>query len=107
MTTQPAVTLPPAILDLEKATPEERVRWALENFGEGLVLTTSFGIQAALMLHLVTQIVPEIPVIFVDTGYLFPETYRFADELAGRLRLNLRVYHPAMTAARQEALYGK
>jgi phosphoadenosine phosphosulfate reductase len=59
------------------------------------------------MLHLVTQIAPRIPVVFIDTGYLFPETYRFADELTKRLDLNLKVYNPAMTGARQEAIFGK
>jgi phosphoadenosine phosphosulfate reductase len=92
---------------LENATAEDRVRWAVERFGDRLVMTTSFGIQSAVMLRLVTRIVPEIPVIFIDTGYLFPETYRFADALARQLALNLKIYNPAMTAARQEALYGK
>ncbi|HTQ30248.1 MAG TPA: phosphoadenylyl-sulfate reductase [Opitutaceae bacterium] len=103
--TTPAVA--PAASDLEHATAEERVRWAIETFGDGLVLTTSFGIQSAVMLHLVTRFVPRIPVIFIDTGYLFPETYRFANELAERLQLNLKKYVPAMTAAEQEALHGK
>ncbi|HEX2101039.1 MAG TPA: phosphoadenylyl-sulfate reductase, partial [Candidatus Synoicihabitans sp.] len=97
----------PVRLDLEKATAEERVAWALESFGERLVLSTSFGIQAAVMLHLVTRQAPRIPVVFIDTGYLFPETYRFAEELTKRLELNLKVYTPTMTAARQEALFGK
>jgi len=93
--------------DLEKATAQERVQWAVDTYGDGLVLTTSFGIQAAVMLHLVTQIVPKIPVIFIDTGYHFPETYRFAAELAKKLDLNLKTYVPLQTAAQQEALYGK
>lgn len=97
----------PIAVDLGKASAEERVRWATETFGDGLVLTTSFGIQAAVMLHLVTRIAPKIPVVFVDTGYLFPETYRFARELTERLQLNLKTYVPASTAAQQEALYGK
>lgn len=84
-----------------------RVRWAVERFGSELVLSTSFGVQAAVMLHLVTEVVPGLPVVFVDTGYLFPETYRFADELSSRLNLNLKVYNPLITAARQEALFGK
>ncbi|MGA3008316.1 MAG: phosphoadenylyl-sulfate reductase, partial [Opitutaceae bacterium] len=103
--TDPAVA--PVSLDLEQATAEERVRWAIDTFGEGLVMTTSFGIQSAVMLHLITRIAPQIPVIFIDTGHLFPETYRFARELTERLQLNLKKYVPAMTAAEQEALYGK
>src|ERR1035437_5337600 len=99
--------IPEATDHLETATAEERVRWAVEKFGDGLVLTTSFGIQAAVMLHLVTRVGPKIPVIFIDTGYLFPETYRFARDLTDKLGLNLRKSVPASTAAEQEALSGK
>jgi phosphoadenosine phosphosulfate reductase len=94
-------------IELETASAEDRIKWAAETFGEGLVMTTSFGIQAAVMLHLATQIQPNIPVIFIDTGYLFPETYRFARDLTQRLNLNLKKYVPASTAAEQEALFGK
>ncbi|CAI8327369.1 MAG: Phosphoadenosine phosphosulfate reductase [Opitutia bacterium UBA7350] len=92
---------------LEQASATERVRWAYEQFGSGLVLSTSFGVQSAVMLHLVNTLVPGIPVIFVDTGYLFPETYRFAEELRKQLDLNLKTYHPLTSAAYQEAVHGK
>jgi len=59
------------------------------------------------MLHLCVTVKPEIPVVWVDTGYLFPETYRFAETLKKRLNLNLLTYVPKMTAAHQEAVYGK
>ena len=93
--------------DLEIASATERVRWAHETYGDQLVLTTSFGVQSAVMLHLVTKQIPEIPVIFVDTGYLFPSTYTFAASLTERLKLNLKTYTPLQTAAQQEALHGK
>jgi phosphoadenosine phosphosulfate reductase len=93
--------------DLEGRSAADRVRWVLEEFRGHAVLSTSFGIQSAVMLHLVTQIDPKIPVVFIDTGYLFPETYKFAEELSERLSLNLKIYNPAVTAARQEALNGK
>jgi len=93
--------------DLESVDAAARVKWAVETYGDRLILSTSFGVQSAVMLHLATRIAPRIPVVFVDTGYLFPETYRFAEELTQRLELNLKVYTPAMTAARQEALFGK
>lgn len=54
-----------------------------------------------------TRLMPDIPVILIDTGYLFPETYRFVDRLTTRLRLNLKVYRPQLSAAWQEARYGK
>lgn len=93
--------------ELERASAEDRVRWAFAQFGSRLVLSSSFGVQAAVMLHLVTRVVPEAPVVFIDTGYLFPETYRFAEELRQRLNLNILKFHPRMSAAEQEALYGK
>ena len=94
-------------IELEKASAEERVSWAVEVFGDELIMTTSFGTHSAIMLHLVTRIVPDIPVVFVDTGYLFPETYRFAQELSERLDLKLKKYRALSTGAEQEALYGK
>jgi len=102
-----APALAEAVEELETAGAVERVRWALREFPHRLVMTTSFGIQSAVMLHLVTRIAPALPVIFIDTGYLFPETYRFAQQLTERLSLNLKTYNPAMTAARQEALFGR
>ena len=93
--------------DLEGLGAEERIHWAKEAYGEGLVMSTSFGVQSAMMLHMATRVWPEIPVIFVDTGYLFPETYRFAEKLRKRFSLNLKVYTPLWTGARQEAIFGK
>ncbi len=58
------------------------------------------------MLHLIHEHAPKIPVVFIDTGFLFPETYRYADELVTRLKLELRIYQPNMTAARIQALWG-
>ncbi len=86
---------------------EERVMRCLATFGERVVLSTSFGVQSAVMLHMVTLQQSDIPVVFIDTGYLFPETYRFAEAVSQRLKLNLKVYNPLYTAARQEALFGK
>lgn len=83
------------------------IKWAAEAFGNGLVMSTSFGIQAAVMLHLVTSVVPNIPIIWVDTGYLPTETYIFAEQLTERLNLNLKVYQSPMSPARMEALQGR
>ncbi len=92
---------------LAECEPAAAVRWAADTFGRGLVLTTSFGIQSAVMLHLATQVAPEIPVVWIDTGYLPPETYRFADALTKRLDLNLHVAQSPMSPARMEALHGR
>src|SRR5262245_55311762 len=92
--------------ELEPASPEARVAWSLERFRPQIVLSSSFGAQAAVLLHLVTSQWPEIPVVVVDTGYLFPETYRFIDELTQRLSLNLKVYRSPLSPAWQSARWG-
>ncbi len=92
---------------LQKKDAKGIVQWAAKTFDTGLVLSTSFGIQSAVMLHLVTQVVPRIPVIWVDTGYLPKETYQFAEDLTERLQLNLHVYQSPLSPARMEALFGK
>ncbi len=86
---------------------QQRALWALEHLPGQHILSSSFGTQAAVMLHLITRVAPDIPVILVDTGYLFPETYRFVDELTERLKLNLKVYRPALSPAWQEARLGR
>ncbi|MBV1911246.1 MAG: phosphoadenosine phosphosulfate reductase [Kangiellaceae bacterium] len=94
-------------LQLDKLKAEERIVWALQNLPGEFALSSSFGIQSAVSLHMATQIMPNIPVILVDTGYLFPETYRFIEELKETLNLNLKVFRSKDSAAWQEARYGK
>ncbi|WP_272521357.1 phosphoadenylyl-sulfate reductase [Providencia sp. PROV202] len=92
---------------LEEMTALARIEWAVEHLPTELVLSSSFGIQGALALHLVTQVAPNIPVILTDTGYLFPETYQFIEQLTERLNLNLKVYRAATSPAWQEAIHGQ
>lgn len=92
---------------LADAEAAQVVEWAAATFGDGLVMSTSFGIQSAVMLQLVTRVVPDIPVIWVDTGYLLPATYRFAKQLSADLKLNLKVYQSSISPARMEALHGQ
>jgi len=75
----------------ESTDPTRIVEWAGAQFGEDLVMSSSFGSESAALLHMANQIKPGIRVIFVDTGYLFPETHGFMEQL--RLRLDLNVWH--------------
>ena len=102
----------PALLDevnseLERRGAEQRVHWALQNLPGEHALSSSFGAQAAVSLHMVTRAAPSVPVILIDTGYLFPETYRFVDDLVERLELNLKVYQPNVSSAWLEARHGR
>lgn len=96
-----------ANIQLEQQTAQERVAWALANLPGEFALSSSFGVQSAVSLHMVTQLQPDIPVLLVDTGYLFPETYQFVEELTERLNLNLQVLRPSYSSAWQEARFGR
>ncbi|MBL38006.1 MAG: phosphoadenylyl-sulfate reductase [Xanthomonadales bacterium] len=102
---------PPDLERLDRAwrclSAVRRVECALDHLPGRHVLSSSFGMQAAVMLHLVTQVEPRIPVIFVDTGYHFDETYRFVDSLCDRLDLNLHVARAEISPAWQEVRHGR
>jgi phosphoadenosine phosphosulfate reductase len=77
----------------ETADAARIVDWAVAQFGpEHTVMSSSFGAESAMLLHMATRIVPEMKVIFVDTGYLFPETHLFMEQLRRRLNLNVWAY---------------
>jgi len=82
------------------------LRWGQQQFGTGFAATTSFGIQSAVLLHLLTELEAPVPVYWIDTGYLHAETYRYAEQLMDLLGLDLRVVLPELSPARMEALYG-
>lgn len=92
-------------LDLAGKTPEEIGSWALKRALRPMV-TTSFGVHSAAMLHLAARRRPGIPVVWVDTGFNTPDTYRHAELLTRALKLDLRVYAPDLTRARLEAALG-
>jgi phosphoadenosine phosphosulfate reductase len=90
---------------LEARDADARVQWALDT-RPARMLSTSFA-QAAVSLHLLTAHKPGIPVILIDTGYLFAETYRFADQLIERFDLNLKIFRPTISRAWMEARHGE
>ena len=90
---------------LAAAKPAEIIRWALE-LSVPTIATTSFGKNAAAMLHALVGVEPSVPVIWVDTGYNLRDTYIVAEKLIKRLALNIHVYSPAMTSERRNAIMG-
>jgi len=77
---------------LEKSGAERIVRWAAGEFGEQLVMSSSFGAESAVLIHMATRVLPRIRIIFIDTAYLFPETFAFMEELRKRFDLNVWTY---------------
>ncbi|MGH8172014.1 MAG: phosphoadenylyl-sulfate reductase [Rhodanobacteraceae bacterium] len=92
---------------LEQRSAQQRLEWALQTLPGEHVLSSSFGAQSAATLHLATRRRAKVPVVLIDTGYLFAETYRYADDLVERLSLNLKVYRPALGIAWMEARHGR
>lgn len=83
------VALDAELPDFEDVHPLDILRWANECFGDGIIVTASFG--DATLVHLVSQAIPTAEVVLIDTGYLFAETHWYAEELRRRYRLDLRV----------------
>jgi len=93
--------------ELAPLSAGDRIGLLYDRWGDQMVASTSFGLQAGVMLKLISENAPDVPVIFVDTGYLFPETYQYMEQLMEQFPVNLQVYTPQMTAAHQEAVYGQ
>ena len=85
-------------------TPLEITHWAIAQ-GRAIV-STNFRPYEAVILHLATQVQPDIPVLWVDHGFNRPATYHFADLLTKRLNLNLKPYLPRLSVAHWEARHG-
>ncbi len=90
----------------ETAAPQEILRWAAAQFGSQLAVVTSFQPTGIVTLHMLQDIAPDVTVMTLDTGLLFPETYALMDEIEARLKLNLIRVRPAQTVEQQAAAYG-
>jgi len=84
-------------LRLEDATPEEIIRWAVDTFGRDVVASSSFQTQSVPLLHIISRTCPDLPILFVDTGYHFPETLRFRDALQEAWGLNVVTVGPTLS----------
>ena len=95
--------------DLGKLSAQDQLQWAFEKFDKRFVVTTSFGIQSAVLLHMTKELKSsqKPKVIWVDTGYLPKETYNYAEKLTTLFELNLVVAQSPVSPARMEALNGR
>jgi phosphoadenosine phosphosulfate reductase len=91
---------------LRDQSPLEITRWAIEQASGRAVVSTNFRPYEAVVLHLCTQVQPDIPVLWSDHGYNRPATYRHAEELRTQLGLNIKPFLPRISAAHRDAIYG-
>jgi phosphoadenosine phosphosulfate reductase len=92
--------------DLRTKSPAEIVRWAVAQANGRALVSTNFRPYEAAILHVATQVQPDIPVLWVDHGYNRPATYRHAEALRAQLGLNLKPYLPKLTPAHRDAIHG-
>ena len=91
--------------EFESKSPEEIIAWAIEQ-GAKPVVTTNFRPYEAVILHATTQVKKDLPVIWCDTGYNTPNTYRHAEETIKQLDLNVKLYVPKQTSAHRDVVMG-
>lgn len=90
--------------DLEDAPALDVLRWAADTFGPRFCVTSSM--EDAVVAHLASRAMPGVDVVFLDTGYHFPETIGTRDAVAAVMDVNVVTVHPAQTVAEQDAQYG-
>jgi phosphoadenosine phosphosulfate reductase len=93
--------------ELRSKSPVEIVKWAIAQAKGHAIVSTNFRPYEAVILHLVAQVQPDIPVLWVDHGYNRPATYKHAEQLKQMLKLNLKPFLPKISAAHRDAIFGE
>jgi phosphoadenosine phosphosulfate reductase len=104
--TQQTIDLASLNNQFETAYPQDVLRWAAETYGDQLAVVTSFQPTGIVTLHMLSEVAPNTPVLTLDTGLLFPETYALMDNLESLFNLNLIRVRPALTVAQQTDVHG-
>ena len=95
-----------AATQLEEAAPQEILAWAFAEFGDTVGIATGFGAEGITLIDMAAKIHPRPNVFFVDTGFLFPETYALRRRLEVRYGITIEAVKPALTPQAQEDIYG-
>lgn len=90
----------------EGAPPEEILEWAYQEFGDGLTMATGFGAEGMVLIDIASRISPTPNIFFLDTGFLFAETYQLRERLQQRYGIEIRAVRTALSPEAQEQLYG-
>jgi phosphoadenosine phosphosulfate reductase len=103
----------PAVLDLDRvnralehATPQAILAWTWRQFQPDVFLSCSFQHDGVVLAHMLREIAPEVPVVFINTGFHFPETLAYRDEIVARFGLRLVELHPIMPREEFAACHG-
>lgn len=92
-------------VQLQKKTPKQIIQWVLSRSRQAIV-TTNFRPYESAILHAVSSIKNDITVVWCDTGYNTPQTYKHAEKLISKFNLNIQLYVPQQTAAHRDVVLG-
>ena len=92
--------------ELETASPQEIIAWAVKNYFPQLTMATAFGPEGCIILHMLAEIEPRTHVFNLETGYQFPETLELRDRIAARYGIEVELKRPELSIAQYEALHG-
>jgi phosphoadenosine phosphosulfate reductase len=92
---------------LERLTPQDIVHWAVEAFGPGLIMTSSFGLNGVALIHMLQAVRADVPVVFVDTGYLFDETLQTKRRIEAAYHVSVLTYRPRADEEAQPGYHGQ
>jgi phosphoadenosine phosphosulfate reductase len=90
----------------DHARPEETLRWAFEEFGDRLTIATGFGAEGVALIDMAVKIMPTPNVFFIDTSFLFPETYELRRRIEDRYGIEIKSFQSELTPERQETEFG-
>ncbi|MFT4692046.1 MAG: phosphoadenosine phosphosulfate reductase domain-containing protein [Verrucomicrobiia bacterium] len=93
--------------DLSGKSPQEITNWAVENGGDTILVSTNFRPYEAVILHLCVQAKPDMTVLWMDSGWNRPATYRHAQEVIEKLKLNIVIHTPQITVEHWKAIHGE
>lgn len=105
-TAERAIDLAAVNASFDGKPPQEILRWATEQFAPDVILTCSFQHDGVVLAHMLHEIAPWVPVVFLDTGFHFPETLAYKDEIVRRFGLNLREIRSSISRDEFARRYG-
>jgi phosphoadenosine phosphosulfate reductase len=92
---------------LKNARPQEVIGWALSHFGNRIAIATGFGAEGAALIDMAVKVRPDANIFFLDTDFLFPETYELRKRIEDRYRVKIKAFRPRLSPEAQGQEYGR
>lgn len=93
-------------LELESASPQQILRWAVDRFAPRFTMATAFGPEGMTIIHMLAEIAPDTPIFNLDTGYQFPETLELRERVKQRYGIEVELKKPELSVEAYERLHG-